>query len=438
MKIVYVTLNFLPAGLRGSEWLSYRFGKSALQVPDTKVFVITTRVKSYIGFFFPFIARFKKKEEAIEQMHIIRLPHNWLIFSLANCLLVFITFIRLLPFFKRSTHLDSLYANAAQYAFGVVLKGLKDALETVDPDIVHVTPIPQIYVLQTINQINAWNKTREKKIKLVLTPAMHFHRDIVKETYPIKNIKRAFNLVDTIICTTQFEKRQIEKIFEVSSEKIQVVNIGVTRKKIESKKNDISMKVKEILRKVAKQKTNDVFILFFLGTRCSKKGLFQLIKTIHGFESSEKEKMVLLVGGQITITWKFFIFFSNWQKKYPFLINLPYLNTAEKEAVFALADVFVMPSIVDSYGIVYVEAMAASLPILACTEPPQMEIIGNGGLYNDFSDLKKLEENIRLLMDDPLKRGKLGLHSSHLYEEKYTEMQMFKKMKDIYQKILYG
>jgi len=57
----------------------------------------------------------------------------------------------------------------------------------------------------------------------------------------------------------------------------------------------------------------------------------------------------------------------------------------ELPAFYAAADVFTLPSVSESFGLVYVEAMACGTPVVAPDDPVRREVVGEGGLLTDVT-----------------------------------------------------
>jgi glycosyltransferase involved in cell wall biosynthesis len=90
-----------------------------------------------------------------------------------------------------------------------------------------------------------------------------------------------------------------------------------------------------------------------------------------------------------------------------FLGHVPFTRLAGE---YRRADVFCLPSRQEGFGIVFLEAMAASLPIVAARAAAVPEVVGNedAGLLVPPSDSGSLARALGLLVADPERRRRLG------------------------------
>lgn len=79
--------------------------------------------------------------------------------------------------------------------------------------------------------------------------------------------------------------------------------------------------------------------------------------------------------------------------KLPGRFQIIKLDYEEMPLVYRAADVFTLPSWDrEAFGVVYLEAMACNIPVVAPDDEPRREIVGQGGILTDTSDGKKFSE----------------------------------------------
>lgn len=80
------------------------------------------------------------------------------------------------------------------------------------------------------------------------------------------------------------------------------------------------------------------------------------------------------------------------------------------EGLMAAADVYVMPSTGEPFGLVFCEAMAMGLPVVALDDGGTVEVVEHGrtGLLSARGDLDALTEHVRTLLTDPERRRSIG------------------------------
>lgn len=82
-------------------------------------------------------------------------------------------------------------------------------------------------------------------------------------------------------------------------------------------------------------------------------------------------------------------------------------------AAYASADIFVLPSRYEGYGIVYAEALAYGLPIVACDVGPVPDLVGReAALLVEPDDEEGLSTALDLLLGDPELRARMSAAAS--------------------------
>jgi glycosyltransferase involved in cell wall biosynthesis len=89
------------------------------------------------------------------------------------------------------------------------------------------------------------------------------------------------------------------------------------------------------------------------------------------------------------------------------------VDDAALGASYAAADLFVLPSRYEGYGIVYAEALARGLPIIACDIGPVPDLVGReAAVLVRTDDREALSAALDLLLGDPMLRVRMSAAAS--------------------------
>lgn len=85
------------------------------------------------------------------------------------------------------------------------------------------------------------------------------------------------------------------------------------------------------------------------------------------------------------------------------------VNDAVLRSAYATADLFLLPSQYEGYGLVYAEALANGLPVVACNVGPVPELVGKeAALLVPPGDVAALDGALTLLLENPDLRSKMS------------------------------
>jgi len=110
---------------------------------------------------------------------------------------------------------------------------------------------------------------------------------------------------------------------------------------------------------------------------------------------------------------------------------------SDVQRLMAAADVFAMPSIGEPFGLVYLEAMATGLPVVALDSGGTPESVEDGvtGLLSPEGDVDALTANLKLLLQSPELRVSMGLRGRECVEKYFTTERVARDIEFIYERI---
>ena len=117
-----------------------------------------------------------------------------------------------------------------------------------------------------------------------------------------------------------------------------------------------------------------------------------------------------------------------------FLLNYP---PTEMNKVYMICDIFVLGSINEPFGIVFLEAMASGKPVIGHNFPVTKWIIGNGGTVDDLTAEGKLSGIIKKYLTHEELKLKHGTLARRRTEEQFSWSVLVDKYREMYNSILF-
>jgi glycosyltransferase involved in cell wall biosynthesis len=122
------------------------------------------------------------------------------------------------------------------------------------------------------------------------------------------------------------------------------------------------------------------------------------------------------------------------------VIRICDFKDADKASIFDALDVFVLPSVGESFGIAYLEAWMCGKPVIGADIGPTRDVIHDGvdGVLVKPNDSTALAENIIALLSDPLRREQMGQSGRKKTLARFTWERIIDKMEHIYRDVVEG
>ncbi len=227
------------------------------------------------------------------------------------------------------------------------------------------------------------------------------------------------------------------RIVAVSGENAEdLFKLGAKRGKVEIIPNGIN--VKRFLSMKKKPRTiRDDPIVLYVGRISEDKGLGCLIKSAPLVLSNFPRAKFVIVGEDYGYLDRLKMLVQRYgvEKNVVFTGRL---SNAELVRVYKRADVFVLPSELEAFGIVVIEAMASGLPVVASNLGGMKTIVQNekNGLLFEVGNFRELTEKIELLLNNESLRIKLEENGRKTVQEKYSIEKVVDRLEKLYAEVL--
>jgi UDP-glucose:(heptosyl)LPS alpha-1,3-glucosyltransferase len=207
-----------------------------------------------------------------------------------------------------------------------------------------------------------------------------------------------------VIACSSLVKRELISYYKVPEKDVTVIHNGVNTAEFNPGNRAL---FRDKVRQQCGIRAEDILILF-VGNEFLRKGLH---KAIEALAMVEIEQVKLLVCGSDMVEP-----FNRLAAK--FQVGPRILFAGDQKNVqeyYAAADIFVLPTLHEAFGLVITEAMASGLPVIVSKNAGAAEDViedgKDGVLISDPQSAKELAIKIRALVQSPSMREKVGVQA---------------------------
>lgn len=235
---------------------------------------------------------------------------------------------------------------------------------------------------------------------------------------------------DLITCSTKAHAELIAREVGIDLQKIRIIPLGVCLPE---------------LREERREDQNPVVL--FVGRLEKRKGIHILIQAIPHVLKEISNVNFLIIGRDSYISKEDVAFFGEKEHSYKeqLLRMLPescknnvqflgYISAEELDRYYRLCDLFVAPSLYESFGFIYIEAMSYARPVIGCGVGGVPEVIQDGinGILVPPADVEMLAGTILNLLKDRELARRLGSSARQYVERYFTRDIMVKNTINAY------
>ncbi|MFX1409656.1 MAG: glycosyltransferase family 4 protein [Promethearchaeota archaeon] len=302
--------------------------------------------------------------------------------------------------------------------------------QTLNYDLVHATFYPYFNL---INALLIGNIIKKPKI---CTPFFHFSNP----RYLDSSLIEVLSKFDVIIACTNLEKEILIRKFGIQEHKIVVIPMGVDYERFKANENSKHIKF-SFKENFFKKKEKNYKLVLFCGHKNYEKGAISILKAIP-YILRNLHKVYFVFIGPSTLAFNREL--SKVQKlKNTRIINFTPDNLTgyydrKKISAFREADLYLMPSRSDAFGISFLEAWAAGKPVIGARIGATPEIIRENinGLLVEFDNPIDIARKVVVLLKNKKLRKKLGLVGQLNVSQSYTWDLIAKKTHKLYQNLI--
>jgi UDP-glucose:(heptosyl)LPS alpha-1,3-glucosyltransferase len=234
--------------------------------------------------------------------------------------------------------------------------------------------------------------------------------------------KNIMEIAEAIIVPSNLAKNSIMTFYKVSEKKLHVIPHGVDINKF----HPINRQERTKIRARYGFREGD-FLVYFSST-FKRRNLECLIKALPRIKNA---KLIITGGGN-------FSYYARLSKDLGVSSRVMFLGyLPDIQEIYSIADVYVLPTLYDTFGLSILEAMASGVPVIVSKMAGSAELITNGkeGFILNKLTVDEIVDKLLLLIDNCELRSTMG-NNARRTALKHTWQKVANDTLNVYRKVL--
>lgn len=231
---------------------------------------------------------------------------------------------------------------------------------------------------------------------------------------------------DRLTSSTAFHRDCMSRAYHINSGDIELLPLGIELKD----NNNFSVNKREPVK------------VLFVSRIEKRKGALTLLEAIPKVIDRISGVEFILIGkdrphapGDIYFKDYFMDKFSAYKEKARFL---GHVSNKELNDFYQNCDILAVPSVYESFGLIYLEAMNYGKPVIGCKVGGVPEVVKDGetGILINPNNADELSEALIRLIKDPGLRESMGKSAARLAADKFSHKRMAKNTETLYRRVI--
>jgi glycogen(starch) synthase len=273
----------------------------------------------------------------------------------------------------------------------------------------------------------AWRYARRHEIPFVVTPFVHvgeYGRYDVLINYAMPHQLEVLRAADAVIVQTDIEGTVLARL-GVRAERLHRLGMGV----------DLGELQGGDAQRFRMDHNVDDPVVTFLGVVTYDKGSFYLVQAAERLWARGRKFRLVIAGPTVDEFERFYNKLAPTVRERILLLGP--VRGQEKQDLLAATDVFALPSRIDSFGIVYLEAWAYGKPVIGARAGGVPDVIEEGmdGLLTEFGNVAEISAAIEELLADPARARAMGQQGRAKVKARYTWDHIYGRLRMLYEQL---